>query len=154
VAFEHLAVSWIGDELAIDPANPGSAERSLPGNIADHERSRGADQSHHIRVIFPIRAQNDALHLDLVVPALGKERANRAVDEARSQDFLFRRTSFAFEVAAGEFAGGSGFFSIIDGQGEKILTFFGFRGADGRYDDNGFAQLDSNSTVGLFSDFS
>ena len=84
---------------------------------------------------------------------LGKSgRMGRSVEPA-GEDFLFGGTAFALEVAAGEFAGGGGFFAVIHGQGEEVLAFLGLGGGDGGHDDDGFAELDGYGAVGLFGEF-
>src|SRR6266704_2814416 len=106
-------MSRIGDKLSVCPSDAHSAQRTFPGNIADHERRGCADDREHVRVVFAIRAQDDALDLDLVVPALGKVWPNGPIDETRGQNFFFRRAAFAFEVTAGKFTRGSGLFAVI-----------------------------------------
>src|SRR3546814_17954232 len=65
--------------------------------------------------------------LDFVVEAFGKQGAQGAVDQARSQDFFFGRTAFTLEETTGNTAGRVGFFYVVDGQGEKVLTGLGGR---------------------------
>ena len=38
IAFGHLGMGWIGDELAFDAADADGAERPAPRDVADHER--------------------------------------------------------------------------------------------------------------------
>ena len=93
------------------------------------------------------------MHLHFVVPALGKQRTDRAVGEAAGENFFFRRTAFAFEVAAGKPAGRSGLLAVIHGQREEVLAFLGLDGRNGGDDDDGFAELNGDGTVGLFGKF-
>ena len=153
VAFEHLGVGGVGDELAADAPDPGRADRAGPRDVAEHQRRRGADQRQHIRVVLAIGAQHDALDLDFVIPALGKERPDGPVNEPAGEDFLLGGAAFAFEVAAGELAGRSRLFPVIHRQRKEFLALFGLGGGDGRHDDNGFAQLDAYGAVGLFGEF-
>src|SRR5439155_16048074 len=122
-------------------------------NITRHQGRRGADNGQHVRVVLAIGAEHNGLDLDLVVPAFGKERPDGPVNEPGREDFLLGGAAFAFEVTAGEFAGGGGLFPIVHCQRKEVLAFFGFGGADGGDDDNGFAALDGDGAVGLFSDF-
>src|ERR1043166_9689371 len=121
----------IRDELPVDAPNAGSAERSLPWNIADHQRSGCADDGEHVRIVFAVRAENDALDLDFVVPALRKERTNRTINQSRSENFLFGRAAFAFEVTTRKFSGGGSFFAVIDSKWEEILACLCFDSTDG-----------------------
>ena len=84
---------------------------------------------------------------------LGKSGPDGPVNESGGEDFLFGRAAFALEVAAGEFAGRSRLFPVIHRQRKEVLAFFGLGGGDRSHDDNGFAQLDGYSTVGLFGEF-
>ena len=93
------------------------------------------------------------MNLHFVVPTFGKERTDGAIREAAGEDFLFRGPAFAFEIAAGEFAGRRGFFAVIHSEREELLPFFGFGGRDGGDDDDGFAELDGDGAVGLFGEF-
>ncbi len=153
VAFEHLAVGGVGDELAVDAAHADRAQRARPGDVADHEGGRGADDRQHVRVVVAVGAQDDALDLDFVVPAFGEERADGAVNEPRGEDFLFGGAAFAFEIAARELARRRGLFPVIHGQRKEILAGFGFGGGHGRDDDDGFPELDADRAVGLFGEF-
>ena len=92
------------------------------------------------------------MDLDFVVPTFREQRANRAVGETARENFLFRRPTFAFEITAGELACGSGPLAIIHGEREKILPGLGLGGRDGGDDDDGFAELHGDGTVGLFGD--
>ena len=46
------------------------------------------------------------------------------------ENFFFGGAAFAFEIAAGEFAGRRRFFAVIHRQREKILAGFGLAGGD------------------------
>ena len=154
VAFGLFGMGRIGDELAFDAANAHRAERAVPGNVADHQRGGRADDAEYVGVVLAVGAENDGLHLHFIVPALGKERANRTVGKPAGENFLFRRAAFAFEVAAGEHARRRGFFAVVNGQGEKVLPFLGLGGGHRSHDDDGFAELDGYGAVRLFGEFS
>ena len=64
-----------------------------------------------------------------------------------------RRATFAFEIAAGEFADRGRFFAIIDGERKPILAFLDFGGGDGADEDDGFAAGDDDGAVGELGDF-
>ena len=81
IALEHLAVRGVGDELAADAPDANRPDRAGPRDVAEHQRRRGADDRQHIRVVLAIGAQHDALDLDFVIHALGKERPDRPVNE-------------------------------------------------------------------------
>src|SRR5207247_8083788 len=126
----------VGHELASEAPDAHGPERAIPGNIADHQRRRGPEERQHIRIMFAIGAEHDALDLHLIVPTFGEKRADGPVNQARGENFLFGGAAFAFEITAWEFAGGSRFFPVIYRQGKEIMSRFGFGGADGcDYDD-------------------
>ena len=153
VALVHLGVGGVGDEFAGDASDAQRAERAVPGDIAHAQGGGSADDGEDVRIVFAVGAEEDALDLDFVEPAFGKERADGAVGQAAGEDFLFRGASFAFEVAAGEFAGGGGFFAVIHREREEILAGLGLAGGDGGDEDDGFAELDGDGAVGLFGEF-
>jgi len=49
------------------------------------------------------------LDLDFVIPALGKERAYRPVNEPAGEDLFFGRAAFALKVAAGNLPAAAAF---------------------------------------------
>ena len=58
--------------------------------------------------------------LRLVAVAFGKQRPDRAVDQARDERLLLGRPALALEIAAGDAAGGEGLFLVIDGERKEI----------------------------------
>ena len=138
ITLRHLRVRGIGEELAVDAANPNRPEGPCPRNITDHQRRRRADDAQDIRIVLGVGAEEDALHLNFVVPPLREERPDRPVNHPAGEDFLFRRTALALEIAARELARRGGFLTVVDRQREEILTRFGRRGGHGRDDDDGF----------------
>ncbi|MNY37712.1 hypothetical protein D3C86_1722940 [compost metagenome] len=87
--------------------------------------------------------------LRLVLVAIGKQRADRAVDEARNQGFLLARTAFALEIAARDLAGGEVFFLVVHGQREEVLARLGRLGADDGGEQHGLAQGGEHGAIGL-----
>ena len=63
---------------------------------------------------------NDDLHF--VVKTFGEQGAQRTVDQTRRQRFFFGRLAFALEKSTGDLACSVGFFDVVNGQGEKILS--------------------------------
>ena len=66
--------------------------------------------------------QHRADDLGFVLEALGEQRPDGPVDEARGQGFLFAGTPFAFEEAARDLARGECLLLVIDGEREKVET--------------------------------
>jgi hypothetical protein len=146
-------VSRVGDELAVDASDPDRANGTRPWDVADHQRDGCANDAQNVRVVLSVGTEQNALHLDFVIPALGKERANGPVNHPAGQDFLFGRAAFAFEIAARESARRGGFLPIIDREREKILARLGAGGGDGGDDDDALAKLNGDGAVGLLGEF-
>src|SRR3546814_14515669 len=77
-------------------------------------------------------AQHLSDGVDLVIETFGEQRADRTVDQAADQRFLFRRAAFALEEAAGDAAGRRIFFLVMDGQGKEVLAFLDLLGGGDR----------------------
>ncbi len=96
--------------------------------------------------------QHGADDLDFVLEALDEQRADRTVDQAGNQGFLFRRTTFALEEAARDLARGVGLLDVVDGQGEEVLARLRLLGEHGGGQDDGFAHGGQNGAVSLTGD--
>ena len=93
--------------------------------------------------------QNRDHNLGLVLEALDEEGADRTVNQARNQGFLFGRTPLTLEEATGDLARSKGLFLIIHGQGEEIDPWLWRTGGDHSGQHNGFAIGGQDSAVGL-----
>ena len=133
IAFFEFVLRGKGNELAVDPTEPDRADRSQKGERREAERDRSADHGQHVAVVLPIAGQHERLDLNFVAEPLGKEGTDRAIHQPRGQRFLGRRTPFAFEKSAGEFAGRGCPLAIIAGQREEVgHARAGRAGGDGR----------------------
>src|SRR5690606_34573992 len=63
--------------------------------------------------------RGDDLHF--VAEAIGEQRADRAIDQARSQRLLFGRAALALEEAARNAATGVELLLVVDGEREEVL---------------------------------
>src|SRR5205807_7359702 len=126
---------------------------SSPRNVTDHQRGGRADNAENVRVVFPVGTEQNALHLDFVIPALGKKRTNGPVNHPAGQDFFFRRTAFPLEVAARETARRRRLLPVIHRERKEFLAGLGAGGSDDGYDDDAFAELNCYGAVGLFGEF-
>ena len=88
------------------------------------ERGGCAVDRENVGIVLAIGAEQDRDDLRVVKISLRKERPQRPIDHSRSERFLFRRTAFAFEIAARKFSDGCRFLAVINCQREAILTFF------------------------------
>ena len=72
---------------------------------------------------FSLSAEIDEVDdLDLVAEALGKQRAERAVDEAAGQRLLLVGPALPLEEASGDASARVGPLAIFDGEGEEVAA--------------------------------
>ena len=109
----------IEDPVVLDPAHAHRGERPVPRHRGEAERGAGGDDAEDVGIVLLVGGEDGDEDLDLVLEALGEQRADRAVDQAAGQDFLVRRPAFALEKSARNLAGRVGLLAILDGQGEE-----------------------------------
>ncbi len=137
-----------GNELAIDTGDPHRPDGTLEGRLGQQQRGRRADDRRHIWVILPVGRDRAGLDLHLVAIPLREEWTDRPVNQPGGEDFLGGRPALALDETAGEFAGGIGFFSVIDGQWKEIEAL-ATRGGHGRDQRHGVANPHDHSPAGL-----
>jgi hypothetical protein len=138
----------LGDELAVDAADAHRADRAAERNVGDHQRGGSAVDAEDIGIVLAVGGEERGDDLRVVEVALGEKGAQRAVRHATGEDFLFRGTAFALEVAAGDFADRGGAFAVFDGQREEVLAFLDLGRGDGGDDDERVAVADGDRAVG------
>ena len=143
----------VSDKVAFHSADAHSPDWSGKRNIRNAQRSRCAVDCQNVRIIFTVGAEQDRDDLRVVKISLRKEWPQGSINHARSERFLFRRTAFAFEIAARKFSRRCRFFTIIDREREIILTFFDCGGRDSADQDRGVAARDDDGPVGESGDF-
>ena len=143
----------VDHEGVVDVAHAAGADRAAEGNAREREGGGGADHRGNVRIDHRIGREdvNDDLHF--IEEAVREERADRAVDEARRERFLFGGTAFALEEAPGDLAGGVGLFDVVDREREEVLTGLGFLLGDDRGEDDRVAHLADAGAGGLAGDF-
>src|SRR3546814_6590502 len=115
----------------------GGAVSAHEGHARVRQGRRRRDQREDVGIIMAVIAQSLSDGVDLVIGTFGEQRADRAVDQAADQRFLFRRAAFALEEAAGDAAGRRIFFLVMDGQGKEVLAFLDLLGGgDGRSEEH------------------
>ena len=88
----------------------------------------------------------DDLHLGAV--ALGEERADRAVGQARGEDGVLGRATFALDEAARDLAGGVHPLLVVDCEGEEVEPSRGFRSPTAVERTTAVAVADGDGAVG------
>ena len=97
-------------------------------------------------------AEHGADDLGLVLVALGEQRPDRPVDEARGERLLLAGPPFALEKPAGNLTRGEGLFLVIDRQREEIDAHSGLIVTHGGAEDDRVAIGDHDRAVGLAGD--
>ena len=142
-----LGVGRIDNKLSVNTAHTHSPYGFGKGKIGNDTGGGSAVNAQDVRFVFTIGGEQKRNYLRIVEVALGEHRAQGAVRHAARQDFLFRGTPFAFEIAAGEHTRRSGLFLVLHGQGEEGLSFLDFGGAYHGHKNDGIAAADNNSAV-------
>ena len=112
----------VDDDFVIDVADAAGADRAAERDAGDGEGGGGADHGRNVRINGGVGGEDVDDNLDFVEEAVREERADRTVDQAGGERFLFGRTAFALEEAAGDLAGSVGLFDVVDGEREEVLA--------------------------------
>jgi hypothetical protein len=94
-------------------------------------------------------AQHLSDDVDLVVETFGEQRADRTVDQAGNQRFLFRRAALALEEATRDTTGGRELFLIVNGEREEVLPFLHRLGGGHGAEHHGLAIGGQHGAIGL-----
>ena len=149
LAFRHLIERWIEHVLIVDEADAGTADRAHERRAGDCQCRRRSDHRDDVGVVFHVVREHGDGHLRVAAPAVGEQRTNRAVDQARCQRILFGGTAFALEIAAGNSAGCVIFFGVVDGQRKKIDSFLWLLGRNDGGKNGGLAIFGEHGSIGL-----
>ena len=141
----ELGDRGVDDELAVYASHARAGKRPVERDGRDRERRRRGHQPDHVGIVLQVGGQDHDLDLDLVLKAVRKQRAHRAVDQPAGQDLLEGRATFALEKAAGELAGSGHFLAIINGQREEIHADTRI-GGDHRAEHDGIAVADDRGS--------
>ncbi|SCD23017.1 hypothetical protein BR141012304_10577 [Brucella inopinata] len=153
LGFRHFIDIRVQDIFAIDITDARAADRPHERHARNGEGSRCRNHRQDVRVVFQIVLENGNDDLRVVLVAVNEKRADRTVDQARNEGFVFARTAFTLEIAAGNLAGCVGLFLIIDGQRKKVLARLRFLGRNDSCENGGFAIGGKNSAVSLTGNF-
>src|SRR5690606_9261707 len=125
-----LAGQGVEDVFAIDITDAGRTDGTVERDSRDCQRGRRADHGSNIRVDLGVDRYGVHDDLNIVIEALGKQGAQRTVDQARCEGFFFRRTALTLEEPTGDTSRCIRFLDVVDGQGEKVLPGFGLLGSN------------------------
>ena len=104
-ALEQVELVGVDDEVAVDLADPDRADRRRERDVGDHQRRGGAVHREDVVRVDVVDRHRHRHELRLVAPALGEQRADRAIDQARGQRRLLPRASLALKERAGDLPG-------------------------------------------------
>ena len=94
---EQVLLVGVDDEVAVDLADPDRADRRRERDVRDHQRRGGAVHREDVVRVDVVDRHRHRDQLGLVAPALGEQRADRAVDQARGERRLLARATLALE---------------------------------------------------------
>ena len=119
-ALLELDLGRVHDVRAVDVADAGAADRAHEGHAGNRERGRRGDHRQNVGIVLEIVGQRRDDDQRLVAIALVEQRADRAVDQARGEDFLLAGTALTLEEATGDLARGECLLLVVHGQREEI----------------------------------
>ena len=133
------------------PTKPTRAAPIGPLNGAPerHSAAEEATSAEDVGIVFEVVAERGDDHLRLVAPAVGEQRTDRAVDQARDQRLALGRAAFALEVAARNAARGVELLLVVDREGHEIDALARRLGGDDGRQDFGFSVGGDDGAVGL-----
>ena len=134
---------------AVDVADAGAADRAHEGNAGERQGGGGGDHADDVGVVLQIMREHGDDDLRVVLVALGEERPDRPVDEARGQRLLLGRAPLALEEAARNAARGVVLFLIVHGEREEILAGLRLVQRDDGGEHGGLAVGGDDGAVGL-----
>ena len=138
---------------AVFVADARRTNRAVKRHTGEGDGSGGTNHRRDVGIDVGVDRHDAGDDLYFVEEAFGEKRAQRAVNQAGDEGFVFAGTTFATEIAAGDAAGGVGFFLVINGQRKEVLSFGdGFFGNGGHEDDGAF-HVNHNGAIGLAGDF-
>ena len=152
LGLDHFVERRVEHVFVVDEADARRADRAHEGRAGKRQRGGGGDHRQDVGIVFQVVRQHGDDDLGLVAPAVGEQRTDRAVDQAGNQRLLFGRAAFALEVAAGNAAGGVGFFLIVDGERKEVDAFARRLGGDDGREHGGLAVGGEHGAVGLAGD--
>ena len=149
LAFGHFIDLRVEHVFVVDEADAGSADRTHERDARQRQRGGSRNHRQNVGIVFEIVRQRGDDHLRIAAIAVGEQRTDRTVDQTRDQRFLFGRTAFALEVAAGNTARGVSLFLVVTGEREKIDASLRLLGRNDRRNDDCFSVGCDNGPVGL-----
>ena len=143
----ELGVRRVEDVLAVDVADAHGGDRALERDLADRQGGGRGDGAEDVRVVLVVRRQDGDHDLDVVLVALGEQRADRAVREARGERGGLGRAALALDEPARDLAGGVHPLLEVDREREEVEPGAGL-GAVGGPEDHRVAVAEGDRAAG------
>ena len=143
----ELAVRRVDDELAIDPADADGADGAGERDLADRQRGRRGDGAEDVGLVLLVGREDGDDELDVVLVALGEERADGAVGQPGGQRGRLGRARLALDEAARDLARGVHPLLELDREREEVKAWARVRPV-GRPEHHGVAVTDGDGTAG------
>ena len=115
-------------------------------DLADRQGARGGEGADDVRVVLLVRREDRDDQLDVVLVALGEQRADRTVRQARGEDRRLRRARLALDEPARDLARGVHPLLEVDGEREEVEAGAGL-GTVGRPEDHRVAEPDRDGAA-------
>ncbi len=148
-----LGLTRVEHVFAIDVAHACGANGAMERDARNAQSGRDGNHGGNVSVDFGIERHGVNHHMHFVVETFGEQRANGAVNQTAGEGFQFAGLGFTLEEAARDLASGIGFFDVIDGQREEILTGLGRLGSHNGGQHHGVVHVDQHGAGGLASNF-
>ncbi len=116
----ELAVGRVDDELAVDPADAHGADGTRERDLADRQGGRGRDRAEDVGLVLLVGREDRDDQLDVVLVALGEERADGAVGQPGGQGGCLGRARLALDEAARDLARGVHPLLELDGERKEV----------------------------------
>jgi hypothetical protein len=139
----------VEEVLAVLVTDARGTDRRSKGNARQRDGGGGADQRGNVGIDLGVERKDRRDDLDLVVEALGKQRPQRPVDQARGERLLFGRPAFTLEEPPRDLAGRIRLFDIVDGQRKEVAASDSLATADRGDEHHRVAHPDYDGPVGL-----
>ena len=145
-----LFIRGVHDELArVDVATDAYAcSRAIERSAGYHQSSRGAGNGDGVGLMLAVNYQRSGNDVNFLFEAVGKARANRAVDHTSRQDALVGGLGLALQIAAGDAAHSVHLFHEVDRQREEVVVLL-LLGDNRRYQNGGVAAGNLHRTGSL-----
>ena len=134
-------------------ADAGAADGPQKRHAGNGQRRGRTEKRGNIGIHFAVDGNDLSDDLNVVNETFGKQRADRAVDQTRSQCLLFSGPSLALEETAGNASRSVRFFNVIHGQRKEITARCRLLEAHRRDQHHRVAHGDEHRAVGLTCEF-